>query len=85
MPGGRLAPEPCGVGGRYLQQSVEAILESAGDVLVEVVVVDDGTQPPLVKPELQGLKWTEVVEEERYVGRAVSSKGAYSYIDYGVL
>lgn len=64
VPGGRLAPLPCGASGQYLGQSVEAILESAQEVLIEVVVVDDGTEPPLPKPELRGLAWRDLPRTE---------------------
>eukprot|EP00434_Breviolum_minutum_P002238 symbB.v1.2.001971.t1/scaffold78.1/size345887/8 len=60
IPGGRLAPSPCGTNGVLLQKSVEALMESAGDVLVEVIVVEDGTSPAIPRPDFTGMAWTEL-------------------------
>ncbi|CAK9019224.1 unnamed protein product [Durusdinium trenchii] len=60
VPGGRLAPAPCGEKGVLLQKSIEALMESAGDLLIEIIVVDDGTSPALERPEFTGMAWTDL-------------------------
>eukprot|EP00435_Cladocopium_sp_Y103_P042805 s1431_g11.t3 len=60
VPGGRLAPSPCGENGVLLHKTVEALLESSGDVLTEIIVVEDGTLPAIPRPDLTGMAWTEL-------------------------
>ncbi|CAL1126732.1 unnamed protein product [Cladocopium goreaui] len=60
VPGGRLAPSPCGENGVLLHRTVEALLDSSGDVLMEIIVVEDGTVPAIQRPDLTGMAWTEL-------------------------
>ncbi|CAK0894709.1 unnamed protein product [Prorocentrum cordatum] len=69
IPGGRLAPKACGPDGVYLKRSVEAIVEATGEVLAEVIVVDDGTEPPVRKPQLAGLDWEHLDSPRRAARR----------------
>ena len=38
----------------FRPSSVQALLESSGDVLMEIIVVEDGTVPAIQKPDLTG-------------------------------
>jgi len=69
IPGGRLAPKACGPDGVYLKRSVAAIVEATGEVLAEVIVVDDGTEPPVRKPQLAGLDWEHLDSPRRAARR----------------
>ncbi|CAJ1415620.1 unnamed protein product [Effrenium voratum] len=59
VPGGRLAPSPCGEKGGLLAKSVEALLESSSE-LIEIIVVEDGSNPPLPRPDLTGMAWEDL-------------------------
>lgn len=40
--------------GKFQGPNVQALMESAGDVLVEVIVVEDGTSPAIPRPDFTG-------------------------------
>lgn len=63
IPSGPLSANPCGPDSQYLEKTLQSILDTTPN-LVEVVIVDDGTQPPIKHPVILGLS-EESINKQR--------------------